>query len=183
MQLLVKKIFFVDVAIMGGVSLTQERTPLLCAGNGSEKIVSLMEKLGVPIRVLPDGKSGDAASLKLLRTVFTKSLSALAVECIVAAEYHGVKELLYDILSDFDETPLTEHLDRLLCNHIKHACRQRNEIADAEEQLKSAGLPVQLLPSVKSLFETTCENIKSHPIETSNPTTQEALNWLLETRV
>lgn len=178
-----KKIFFVDVVITGGVSLTKERTALLCAGNGSEKIVPLMEKLKAPIRVLPDAKSGDAASLKLLRTVFTKGLSALAVECIVAAEYHGVKELLYDILSDFDETPLTEHLDRLLCNHVKHACRQRNEIVDAQEQLKSAGLPVQMLPSIKALFETTCENTKSNPIENKNPTIEEALKWLIKTRV
>jgi 3-hydroxyisobutyrate dehydrogenase len=97
-----KEIYFADVVIMGGVNLTGMNTPLLCAGEKTEKIVALMEKLGAPIRVLSAARAGDAASLKLLRTVFTKGLSALAVECIVAARHHGVKDLLYDVLSDID---------------------------------------------------------------------------------
>ena len=178
-----KKILFADVVIMGGVDLTKEKTPLLCAGTGSEKIAELMKKLNAPIRILPNAKAGDAASLKLLRTVFMKGLSALTVECFTAAEYHGVKELLYDILSDFEQTPLNEFLDMLLRNHVTHACRQRHEIADAIAQSKLTGLPVKLLSAVEALFATTCDNIKLHPIETPNPTTQEALNWLIKTRL
>ncbi len=177
-----KKIYFVDVVIMGSVDLTGVRTPLLCAGNGTEKIVALMQMLNAPVRVLSDAVAGDAASLKLLRTVFMKGLSALTVECIVAAEYQGVKKLLYEILSDFDKTPLSEFLDMLLRNHVTHACRQRYEIAEAAEQLKFSGLPVQLLPSIETLFATTCESIKSNPIKKLNPTTDEALTWLIETR-
>ena len=33
-----------------------------------------------------DGKAGDGAALKLLRTLLTKGVEALAVECFVAAE-------------------------------------------------------------------------------------------------
>ena len=176
-----RNINFVDVVIMGGVDLTGVKTPLLCAGTGSEKIVTLMLTLNAPIRVLKDSKPGDAATLKLLRTVFMKGLSALTVECMVAAESQGVKALLYDILSDFDKAPLNEYLDMLLRNHVMHACRQRHEIADATEQLKSAGLPVQLLPSIEALFAATCENSQSNPIENKNPTTEEALGWLIKT--
>jgi 3-hydroxyisobutyrate dehydrogenase len=178
-----KGISFVDVAIMGSVDLNQAKTPLLCSGDGTEKIMTLMQKLGATIRELPDKKAGDAASLKLLRTIFMKGLSALTVECIVAAQYHGVKELLYEILSDLDNTPLSGFLDMLIRNHVTHACRQRHEVAEATEQLKSSNLPVQLLPAVEALFATTCEYSKTYPIRTKNPTTEEALNWLIETRV
>src|SRR3990167_2298903 len=178
-----KNISFSDVVIMGGVDLSGAKTPLLCAGDGSEKIVTVMKKIDAPIRLLENAKAGDAASLKLLRTVFMKGLSALTVECFVAAESQGVKKLLYEILSDFDKTPLNEFLDMLLRNHVTHACRQQHEISDAIAQLKSAGLPVQLLPSIKALFAITCENIKSNPIETKNPTTEEALKWLIKTRI
>ena len=174
---------FIDVVIMGGVDLMGAKTPLLCAGNGSEKIAPVMQKIGAPLRVLGNAKVGDAASLKLLRTVFMKGLSALSVECIVAAEAQGVKKLLYEILSDFDETPLPEFLDMLLRNHVTHACRQQHEIADATAQLESAGLPVQLLPSIEALFETTCKNSKLNPIENKNPTTEEALQWLIKNRI
>ena len=111
-----------------------------------------------------------------------KGLSALTVECIVAAQYYGVKELLYEMLSDLDKTPLAEFLDMLLKNHVVHACRQRHEVADAAKQLKSSGLPVQLLPAVEDLFTKTCEFIKSNPINNNNPTTEDALIWLLKTR-
>lgn len=177
-----KDICFIDVVIMGGVSLTGVHTPLLCAGKETEKIIELMKKLGAPIRTLSGANAGDAASLKLLRTVFTKGLSALAVECIVAAEYHGVKNLLYDILSDIDQTPLSEFLDMLLRNHVVHACRQRQEITEATHQLKTMGLPVQLLPAIETLFTTTCEAISTEPLKMANPTTEEALAWLLTTR-
>lgn len=174
-----KKIIFIDIVIMGGVDLMREKTPLLCAGEPSETIVKLMKSLGAPIRVLPHAKPGDAASLKLLRTVFMKGLVALTVECVTAAEHQGVKVLLYEILSDFDKTPLNEFLDMLIRNHVMHACRQRNEIAEARKQLESMGLPATLLPAVNALFEQTCEKIKSNPIATKEPTTEEALQWLL----
>lgn len=178
-----KGVSFVDVAIIGSIDLHQARTPLLCSGNGTEKIVTLMQKMGVMIRVLPDAKVGDAAFLKLLRSVFMKGLAALTVECIVAAHYYGVKELLYEILSDLDQTPLSEFLDMLLRHHVIHACRQRHEVAEATKQLKSSDLPVQLLPVIEALYATTCEYSKTHPIKIKNPTTKEALDWLLETRV
>ena len=174
---------FIDIVIMGGVDLTGAKTPLLCAGNDTDKIVSIMKKICAPIRILENAKAGDAASLKLLRTVFMKGLSALTVECIVAAETQGVRKLLYEILSDFNNTPLCEFLDMLIRNHVTHACRQQHEIHDATTQLKFAGLPVQLLPAVEALFETTCNNIKANPIENTNPTTEEALQWLVKTRV
>lgn len=177
-----KEIFFVDVVIMGSVDLNQASTPLLCSGNGTEKIVSLMQKLDATIRVLPNAKAGDAASLKLLRSVFMKGLSALTVECVVAAEHYGVKELLYEIMSDLDQAPLSEFLDMLLRNHVVHACRQRHEVAEAAKQLTLSGLPVQLLPAVEELFAKTCDFSKVNPIKSKNPTTKDALNWLLKTR-
>ena len=176
------EVFFVDVVIMGAIDLAGARTPLLCAGKRTDKIVDLMKALGAPIHVLQNAEVGAAASLKLLRTVFTKGMAALAVECIVSAEFLGVKGLLCESLSDIDETPINEFLDMLLRNHVVHACRQRHEIAEATQQLRSAGLPVQLLPSIEALFATTCKALVTVPLNTVNPTTEEALAWLLETR-
>jgi 3-hydroxyisobutyrate dehydrogenase len=178
-----KDVSFIDIAIMGSIHLHQARTPLVCAGNGAEKIVTLMQEMGAEIRVLPNSKVGDAAFLKLLRSVFMKGLAALTVECTVAAQYYGVKELLYEMLSDMDKTPLNEFLDMLLRHHVVHACRQQHEVAEAAKQLKSSDLPVQLLPAIEALHATTCEYSKTHPINIENPTTKEALDWLLKTRV
>lgn len=59
--------------------------------NWNRKIVALMQELGATIRVLPNKKAGDAASLKLLRSIFMKGLSALTIECVVAAQHLGCK--------------------------------------------------------------------------------------------
>lgn len=178
-----RNIYFVDVAIMGSIDLNQEKTSLLCSGDGAETIAKLMQELGASARVLPGKKAGDAISLKLLRTIFMKGLSALTVECVVAAQHHGVKELLYESLSDLDKTPINDFLDMLLRNHVSHACRQQHEIAEVTKQLKLSGLPVQLLPAIEALFAKTCESNRTDPINTKNPTTEEALDWLLETRL
>lgn len=174
-------VYYADVVIMGGVDLTQEKTPLLCASLNPEIIIEVMKKLNTPIRLLANAKPGDAASLKLLRTIFMKGLSALTVECVTAAEYQGLKPLLYEILSDFDETPLSEFLDMLLKNHVLHACRQVHEIRDAKEQLNNIGFESQLLPAVEESFQISCDNIA--PEKNNNLSTEAALQSLIKIRL
>ncbi len=174
---------FVDVVIMGAISLLGAETPLLCAGKDSEQIVQIMRELKAPIRVLEEATPGDAASLKLLRTVFTKGLEALTVECLIAAEHQGVREKLYDILSDIGKSSLRDFLEMLLRTHVLHACRRRHEVQEAAKQLTLAGLPVQVLPGVETLFAKTCGDLEKTPLQLSNPTTDDAIAWLLKTRV
>ena len=71
---------FVDVAIMGGVTLSGAKTPLLCAGNGAQEVARTLSVLNSNIRVIEDGQPGDAVTLKLLRSIFMKGLEALTVE-------------------------------------------------------------------------------------------------------
>ena len=57
----------------------------------------------------------DAAALKLLRTILTKGLEALAVECLVAAEKQGIRTELYDAMSDVEAPAgFTNFLDMLV---------------------------------------------------------------------
>lgn len=174
---------FVDVVIMGSIALLGAETPLLCAGKDSEQIVGIMQELKAPIRVLEGANPGEAASLKLLRTVFTKGLEALTVECLIAAEHHGVREKLYDILSDIDNSSLRDFLEMLLRTHVIHAPRRQHEVKEAAKQLTLAGLPVQVLPGVESLFAKTSSDLEKTPLKLSNPTTDDAIAWLLKTRV
>lgn len=91
---------FVDVAIMGAIAANGIATPLLIAGDASTpaviKALRLLEDAGAPVQRLEHSQAGDAATLKLLRSVFTKGMEALAVECLVSAEHFGVRERLYE---------------------------------------------------------------------------------------
>ncbi|MFD4838572.1 DUF1932 domain-containing protein [Achromobacter sp. NPDC058515] len=149
---------FTDVAIMGAIALLAEKTPLLCAGDGSQAVAALGESAGAPVRII-DGKPGDAVRLKLLRSVMTKGMESLAVECMVAAERMGLRASLYEVLADIDRTPLTAFMDSFVRSHVLHAPRRLAEVREARDQLHEAGLEPLVLNGVEQLFNRTTQGI------------------------
>ena len=79
---------FVDVALVGVVPSTGLRTPALASGEGAERFAGTFGPLGMPVEVVGP-HPGDAAGLKLLRSVFMKGLAAAAVETLEAAGAAG----------------------------------------------------------------------------------------------
>jgi 3-hydroxyisobutyrate dehydrogenase-like beta-hydroxyacid dehydrogenase len=170
---------FVDVAILGAVSIRKGRTALVCAGDGAQRFQELAARLDAPLKVLP-GAAGDAVRLKLLRSLFTKGLEALAVECLVAAERAHLREELYDILSDIDETPLIPFLEVLVRTHVIHSGRRYHEVSDAENQLLSDGLEPRVTPGVRNLFGRTAGSGSPPASGHDSPSIEAALGWLSE---
>ncbi|RAP64747.1 6-phosphogluconate dehydrogenase [Achromobacter sp. HZ01] len=149
---------FTDVAIMGAIALLAERTPLLCAGTGADAVLRLAESGGAPARAIA-GAAGDAVRLKLLRSIMTKGMESLAVECLVAAESMGLRASLYEVLADIDRTPLTAFMDSFIRSHVLHAGRRHAEVREAREQLVEAGLEPLVLDGVERLFARTSRGI------------------------
>jgi 3-hydroxyisobutyrate dehydrogenase len=170
---------YADVAIMGAISLAGVKTPLLCAGVATEMVKTVLGSLGAPLRLLGSGSAGDAAALKILRSVFMKGLEALAIESFTAAKRLGKIDQLHEALSDMNDTPLRDFLEALIRTHVVHAPRRLHEIEAAERELCEAGLDVLVLPGVRKLFERSCEAMKIAPIADARPTADAALTWLL----
>ena len=172
---------YVDTAIMGAISLNWVGTPLLAAGDGADEFRSLLDAVGGRVQVIKDGIAGDAISLKILRSVFTKGMEALAVELLTSAEKQGVREKLYEQLGDIDQTPLRSFIDMLVRTHVVHARRRAHEVHDARQELASQGLPSQVLPGVEQKFLDTASRLERSPLVTPDPGIDEALKWLLAT--
>jgi 3-hydroxyisobutyrate dehydrogenase-like beta-hydroxyacid dehydrogenase len=151
---------FADVAIMGAIALLAERTPLLCAGTGAEAAAAFARECGAPAQAIP-GQAGDAVRLKLLRSIMTKGMESLTVECLVAAESLGLRDALYEVLADIDRTPLTKFMDSFLRSHVLHAPRRLAEVREAREQLIDAGLQPLVLDGVERLFARTTLGIEA----------------------
>lgn len=166
---------FVDVAITGAVNLSGARTPLLCAGADAGEAARLLAACGAPVQVAGD-QPGDAAELKLLRSIFTKGLEALAVECLVTAERKGLRETLFRVLSDIDQGSLRETMESMVRTHIVHAGRRRNEVVEARRQMELAGVPAIVLAGVQQRFEHTLAQQQARPY--AGQTTADALAWL-----
>ncbi|WP_168184438.1 NAD(P)-binding domain-containing protein [Pseudomonas sp. Bc-h] len=171
---------YVDVAILGAIALTHEKTNLLGAGVGLDRAIDLFTSAGAPLKPVEDGAAGDAAALKILRSVFTKGLEALTIECFMAAEKQGVTDKLHDALSDIDQASLRDFLAALIRTHVVHAPRRLKEVEEAERQLRAADMPVSVLPGVRDLFQRTADQIRSNPPQAAAPNVQEAFEWLFK---
>lgn len=170
---------YVDTAIMGAISLNWVRTPLLAAGAGANELKTLLEQAGARVQVIQGGAAGDAISLKILRSVFTKGMEALSVELLTSAEKQGVRAQLYEQLNDIDQTPLRSFIDMLVRTHVIHAKRRAHEVRDANQVLAAQGLPSLVLPGVEQRFLDTARKLDSQPLEVDDPDIDQALHWLL----
>ncbi|WP_422846594.1 DUF1932 domain-containing protein [Acidovorax sp. M2(2025)] len=170
-----RTVHFVDVAITGAVNLGGKKTPLLVAGGKAAFVRELFLPFGGSVRVVGQGP-GDAASLKLLRSIYTKGIEALAVECLVTAQRMGLREQLHAVLEDIDETPLRALMESMVRTHIPHSARRRNEVVEAQQQMARHGLAPIVSPAVEALFGVTAKAHAALPF--TGTTADEAVAWL-----
>lgn len=127
---------FVDVALVGTVPATGLRTPALAAGAGAALFAELLGPLGMPVEVVGP-EPGDAAGLKLLRSVFMKGVAAAAIESLAAARAAGAEGRVRADLAAVLGEPL---LERLLTGSEAHAARRVDEMRAAAAYLDELGV-------------------------------------------
>jgi 3-hydroxyisobutyrate dehydrogenase-like beta-hydroxyacid dehydrogenase len=127
---------FADVALVGTVPSLGLRTPALAAGAGAERFAELFRPLGMPVEVVGP-RPGDAAGLKLLRSVFMKGLAAAAIESVEAARAAGAEEWVRADIASVIGEPL---LERLLDGSRVHAARRQDEMDAAADYLEELGV-------------------------------------------
>ncbi len=139
-----------------------------------------MEQAGGRVTLIEGGSAGDAISLKILRSVFTKGMEALCVELLISAQKQGVREKLYQQLDDIDQTPLRDFIDMLVRTHVVHAGRRAHEVHDATNELAQQGITSLVLPGVEQRFRDTANKLETHPMTFADPNVGQGLQWLLE---
>ncbi len=127
---------FVDVALIGVVPVSGLQTPALASGPGAERFAALLRPLGMPVEVVGP-RAGDAAGLKLLRSVFMKGMAAAAIEAIDAARAAGAEDRLRADIADIIGEPL---LERLLTGSRAHAARRVAEMTAAATYVAELGV-------------------------------------------
>ncbi|NLD53886.1 MAG: NAD(P)-dependent oxidoreductase [Burkholderiaceae bacterium] len=175
-------IVYLDVAIMGAIALSGPGTPLLVAGAASPEWQALMESAGAPLTVIGEAMPGDASSLKLLRSAFTKGMEALTVEVLAAAERQGLRERFYDVVSDIDRGSLPRYLETLVQTHLVHAPRRSKEVAEVRRQFEAARLRSDVLPGVEAAFQRTVRALQSSPPGEASRRIEDAVAWVLRAR-
>lgn len=139
---------FVDVALLGPVPARGLRTPALASGPGAGAFADRLGPLGMPVEVI-SAEPGDAAALKLLRSVFMKGLAAAAIESLEAAEAAGHRAWLENEIAEVIGRPL---LERLLTGSRRHAARRTDEMEAARELLLGLGVEPRIAAASASLL-------------------------------
>jgi 3-hydroxyisobutyrate dehydrogenase-like beta-hydroxyacid dehydrogenase len=127
---------FADVALLGAVPARGLGTAALASGSGASAFADVVSPLGMPVEVVSD-QAGDAATLKLVRSVFMKGLAASVLESLRAAEAAGRADWLEREIAEVVGEPL---LERLVAGSRRHAVRRVDEMQAACELLAELGV-------------------------------------------
>lgn len=141
-----------DVAVLAPVVRDGHRTPLLASGPGARQLAARLEPYEVPVDVL-DGDAGDAARLRLLRSVFMKGLAALVLEGTGAARSIGAEEWLRAQIAAELGPDGANLVDRLIEGTRRHAARREHEVRAALESLNETGQPADMTRATLAWFE------------------------------
>ena len=130
---------YVDVAVMSNVSSDLARLPLLGAGAGAERVPEL---LAVPLNYDTVSDSpGDAARIKMFRSIFVKGLEALSLESMMACYPTGVHEhVLASLEGTFGKYSFPGLVRHLIERHAVHGRRRANELEGVAESLREVGV-------------------------------------------
>jgi 3-hydroxyisobutyrate dehydrogenase-like beta-hydroxyacid dehydrogenase len=140
---------FADVALLGVVPSLGLATPALASGTGAERFAECFRALGMPVEVVGRA-AGDAAGLKLLRSVFMKGMAAAAIESLEAARAAGVENRVRADLAAVIGEPL---LERLLAGSRAHATRRVDEMRAASAYLEELGVPPRVATAAAEWLE------------------------------
>ena len=113
----------IDGAVIGKIDSTN---PILyVAGKKAEELSFLNEF--IQIKVISE-KIGDVSLLKLLRSTYTKTLSALLIESSNLAEGYGLEEEFFDILTLTEGETFREKSKSRIANTLNSKKRKSEEL-------------------------------------------------------
>ncbi len=142
-------VLFADVALVGVVPGSGLATPAVASGPGAARFAELFRPLGMPVDVVGLAP-GDAAGLKLLRSVFMKGMAAATLECLEAGRAAGVDERLYADIAAVIGEPL---LERLITGSRTHAVRRADEMRAATAYLEELGVEPRVARAAVGVLE------------------------------
>jgi 3-hydroxyisobutyrate dehydrogenase-like beta-hydroxyacid dehydrogenase len=155
---------FADVALMAVVPGHGVRTPALASGTGAAAYADALASVGVTVEVI-SAQAGDAATRKLLRSVFMKGLAGVVIEAMMAAESAGQSDWLWGNLVDEISAAGAPLLSRLVRGTGPHAVRRLDEMEASAALLRDLGVdPVMTEATIASLQRVISDGLPAVPV-------------------
>lgn len=129
---------YVDVAVMAPVHPARHKTPVLLAGPFAQTIEPVLR--GLEMKPAIAGPAiGNAAAIKMVRSVMVKGMEALTLECFLAASRAGVVDQITASLSKsfpgLDWPNVVAYNLERMANHGIRRAAEMEEVADTLREL------------------------------------------------
>jgi 3-hydroxyisobutyrate dehydrogenase-like beta-hydroxyacid dehydrogenase len=139
-KLLDGKARYVDVAVIAPIHPARHQTPLLIAGPHAEAISPLLDEMEMKLSVVP-GATGQAAAIKMIRSVMIKGMEALTLECFLAASRAGLlEEVTASLKNNYPTLDFTKIADYNIERMASHGERRAAEMEESAVTLRELGL-------------------------------------------
>jgi 3-hydroxyisobutyrate dehydrogenase-like beta-hydroxyacid dehydrogenase len=139
-KLLGEKARYVDVAVIAPIHPARHKTPLLIAGPHAEEISPLLRELEMQLSVV-GAETGQAAAIKMIRSVMIKGIEALTLECFLAATRAGVlDEVTASLKNNYPSLDWSKIADYNLERMASHGERRAAEMEESAATLRELGL-------------------------------------------
>lgn len=147
----------VDAAIIGSVKRNGLNVKIIASGRSAEEILNL-NQYGMKITVVGQ-EVGDASTIKLLRSAYTKGVSALLYESLYHAYKLGINEEVLECISETETGDFIESANSRIVSASFHSKRRAEEMDEVVEFLSEYQNPVMAL-ATSNFFKNLSETIR-----------------------
>jgi len=131
---------YVEAAVMTPINPRGIGSPMLLGGAHAASFLERAAPLGFNAKVF-SSTLGQAAAVKMCRSVIIKGVEALLTESMLAARHYGVETPVLDSLSDLLPAGDWEKIARyFISRSLEHGVRRAEEMREAAKTVAEAGV-------------------------------------------
>ncbi|HJU22398.1 MAG TPA: DUF1932 domain-containing protein [Casimicrobiaceae bacterium] len=166
---------FVEGAILSAVGVMGAKSKVLLCGARADEVAAAMSDLGLDFHAYGI-EIGRASSFKMLRSVFSKGLEALLVECLLAARRAGIEHDLWrEIVATMDAASFDEVGGNWIRTHATAHGRRYHEMLQVRDVLREFSLDAPMTEATIRLFERSNKMALKDAFATTPATTAEVI--------
>jgi 3-hydroxyisobutyrate dehydrogenase-like beta-hydroxyacid dehydrogenase len=144
---------FVEGAILPAVGVMGAKSQVVVCGAKAAGTAATLNALGLNFSDYGP-EIGKASSFKMLRSVFSKGLEALLVECLLAGRRAGVADDLWkEIVATIDAASFEQVGGNWVRTHATAHRRRHEEMLQVAELLRQLGVDAPMTDGTVALFE------------------------------
>jgi 3-hydroxyisobutyrate dehydrogenase-like beta-hydroxyacid dehydrogenase len=144
---------FVEGAILSAIGVAGADAKVLLCGARAGELAAELSQLGLNAHAY-GSEIGKASSFKMLRSVFSKGIEALLIECLLAGRRAGIERALWEeIVATMDAASFDDVGGNWVRTHATAHGRRYHEMLQVADVLRELRIDAPMTAATVALFE------------------------------